>query len=187
MSAGEVLELLATAQAWAVEGAAHGEHHVPSITEVIFPALNFLIYAFIIVKYGLPLVRSFLKTRREEVVSTIAQASAKMQAAEVLVSGYKAKLAGLDKEVQSMHASLRDEGDREKAKLLSEAQVLAAKIKEDARFLADQEVKMARQQVREEMANQAESRARELVQRNLSAADQGRLVEDFIQSIGQTR
>ena len=187
MSAADIVGLFTTAQAWAAEAAGHGEHHVPSITEVILPALNFLIYAFIIVKYALPLVRSFLNTRREAVVSAIAQASAKKQAAEALVGGYKAKLAGLDKEVQSMHASLCDEGEREKAKLLSEAQSSAAKIKVDARFLADQEVKMARQKVREEMANQAEASARELVERNLSAADQGRLVEDFIQTIGQAR
>jgi F0F1-type ATP synthase membrane subunit b/b' len=62
---------------------------------------------------------------------------------------------------------------------------LAAKIKEDARFLADQEVRVARQKMREEMASQAEARARELVQHHLSSADQGRLVGDFIQSIGQ--
>ena len=187
MSAADILALFTTAQAWAAQAAGHGEHHAPSITEVILPAVNFLIYAFIIVKFVLPVVRSFLKTRREEIVTTIAQASAKKQAAEALVGGYKAKLAGLDKEAQSMHASLRDEGEREKAKLLSEAQSLAAKIKVDARFLADQEVKVARQKVREEMANQAEASARELVERNLSAADQGRLVEDFIESIGQTR
>jgi F0F1-type ATP synthase membrane subunit b/b' len=64
---------------------------------------------------------------------------------------------------------------------------MAVKIKEDADFLADQEVKIARQRIREEMANQAEATARELVRRNLSAADQSRLVQDFIQSIGQTR
>ena len=58
------------------------------------------------------------------------------------------------------------------------------KIKEDANFLADQEVKMARQKMREEMANQAATTARELVQRNISGADQSRLVAEFIQTIG---
>jgi F0F1-type ATP synthase membrane subunit b/b' len=61
---------------------------------------------------------------------------------------------------------------------------MALKIKEDANFLADQEVKIARQKMREEMANQAERAARELVQRNLSGADQSRLAAEFIQTIG---
>jgi len=37
------------------------------------------------------------------------------------------------------------------------------------------------------MASQAEASAREMVQRHLSPADQSRLVEDFIESIGQVR
>ena len=180
----DILDLLTPAQAWAAGGA---EHHGPSINDIWFPLGNFLIYAFILVKFALPLVRDFLKTRRDEVVSTIAQAAAKKQSAQTLVSDYKVKVAGLDKEIESMRAALRDEGEREKARLVSEAAALAVKLKEDAQFLADQEVKIARQQVRQEMANQAEAAARALVQRHLSAADQNRLAEEFIQSIGQTR
>jgi F-type H+-transporting ATPase subunit b len=181
-----VVEFFFTAQAWA-STAAEAEHHAPSITDVGWPLANFIIYAFIIVKFAFPLARDFIKTRREEVLSTITQASGRKRAAEALVSEYKTKLAGLDKEIQSIRVSLRDEGEREKSKLLSEAHALAVRIKEDARFLADQEVKVARQKLREEMANQAEATARELVQRNLSGADQSRLMQDFIQSIGQPR
>ncbi|HWH77109.1 MAG TPA: ATP synthase F0 subunit B [Candidatus Binatus sp.] len=188
MNAARLLELLVTAQVWAGEAAEHGaEHHAPSINDIWFPLGNFLIYLFIIVKFALPPVRDFLKSRREEVVSTIALASAKKQAAEAIVNDYKAKLAGLDREIQSLQAALRDEGEREKAKLLSDAQTTAVKIKEDAQFLADQEVKIARQQVRQDLADQAEAAARELVQRNLSVADQGRLADEFLQNIGQTR
>lgn len=179
-----LLELFTTAQAWAAGGA---EHHAPPISDVIFPALNFLIYAFIIVKFAFPLVRSFLQSRREEVIQVIAQASAKKQQAEALVREYKTKVAGLDKEVQSILASWREDAEREKAKLLSEAQSLALKLKEDAQFLGEQEVKIARQQIRDEMANQAEAMAEELVRRHFTPADQSRLAAEFIQDIGQTR
>lgn len=180
----DFLGIFTTAQAWA---AGEAGHHAPSITDVIFPALNFLIYAFIIVKFALPAVRSFLKSRREEVIATISQASAKKAAAQGLVDEYRNKLASLDQQVQSLQATLRDEGDRDKAKLLGDANAMAAKIKDDARILADQEIKMARQKIREEMAIQAEATARALLQRNLSADDQNRLADEFIQSIGQTR
>ncbi len=188
MSVAKLLELFVTAQVWAGEAAEHGaEHHAPSINDLWFPLGNFLIYAFILVKFALPLVRDFLKTRRDEVVSTIAQAAAKKQAAQALVSDYKTKVAGLDKEIQNMQAALRDEGEREKSRLVSEAEALAVKIKQDSLFLAEQEVKIARQQLRQEMANQAEATARRLVERNLSVADQNRLAQEFIQNIGQTR
>jgi F-type H+-transporting ATPase subunit b len=146
-----------------------------------------VIYAGILIKFALPVVRDFLKTRREEVMATIAQAAAKKQAAEALVSDYKTKVAGLDKEISAMGAALNEEGEREKARLVREAEALAIKIKEDAIFLSEQEVKIARQQLRQEMANQAESAARGLVERNLTAADQNRLAEEFLGNIGQTR
>jgi F-type H+-transporting ATPase subunit b len=182
----ELLEVFSTAQAWA-STATGAEHHAPSIGDVWWPFWNFVIYAIIIAKFAVPRAREFLKTRREEVVSAISQATATKQTAEARVSEYKAKLAGLDKEIQSIHATLRDEAEREKSKLIREAQAMAVKIKEDANFLADQEVKIARQRIREELANQAEATARELVRRNLSPADQSRLVQEFIQNIGQTR
>ena len=183
-----IVDYFTTAQLWASQAASHGaEHQAPSIHDIWWPLGNFIIYAFILVKFALPLVRDFLKTRQEEVVSTIARASAKKSAAEALVSEYKAKIAGLDQQIATMQAALRDDGEREKVRLVDEAQSLALKIKEDAQFLADQEVKIARQQLRQEMANQAEAAARALVERNLSAADHHRLAQEFIDSIGQTR
>jgi F-type H+-transporting ATPase subunit b len=180
-----IYDVFFVAQAWASSAA--GEHHGPSIHEIWFPLGNFLIYAFIIIRFGLPAVRSFLRSRRQEVVATLEQAAAKKQQAEAFVGEYRARLAGVDNEVATILVSLREDGELLKNRLLEEAKVMAAKITEDARFLADQEFNMARQQLREEMAAQAEAAARELAQRQLSAADKGRLVEGFIQNIGQTR
>ncbi len=180
-----IYDLFFSAPAWA--SAAAGEYHGPSIHEIWFPLGNFLIYAFIIVRFGLPAVRNFLQSRRQEVVVTLEQASAKKQQAEAFVKEYRTRLAGLDKEAAVILASLRQDGELLKSKLLEEAKLSAAKINEDARFLADQEFNMARQQLREEMAARAEAAAREMARRQLSAPDQDRLVQNFIQNIEQAR
>ena len=178
-------EFFFAAPAWASSAAA--EHPGPSIHEIWFPLANFLIFAFLIVRYGLPPVRSFLRSRRQEVVATIEEAAAKKQQAETFVKDYRARLARLETEAAAIHASLREDGQTLKKQLLAEAETLAGKIKEDARFLADQEFNTARQKLREEMAERAEAAARALAQRHISAADQGRLLDDFIQNIGQAR
>ena len=157
-----LLDLFFATQALASE-AGHGGHHVPTIGEVWWPFWNFVIYVFVIVKFAVPLVRSYLASRRDDVLATIEQASAKKQQAEALVTEYRQKLAGLDGEIQSIHNALRDEGDRDKAKLLAEAETMAAKIKDDAQFLSQQEIRMAQQQIRREMADQAEAAARDLI------------------------
>ncbi len=178
------LDLFFAANAWAAAG---GEHHTPTIDEVIFPAINFILYAGLLYFFALPAVRSFLRSRREEVVATMEQASSKKRQAEALVGEYRTKLAGVDQEVRSIHRSFQVEAETERNRLLGEAQALAAKIREDARFLAAQETKAAQQMVREEMAVRAEAAARELVQKHISAEDQGRLAQDFLQGIGAAR
>ncbi len=178
-------EILTVAQAWA--SVAEAEQHALSINQIWFPLGNFLIFAWIIKRFALPLARDFLRSRREEVVSSIQEAAESKRRAEAIVQDYKARLARLNQDVQSIQASLRAEGERQSARLLQEAEGLARKIKEDARFLADQEVKIARQKIREEIAMQAEATARELIERNFTPTDQSRLTEEFIGGIGQTR
>lgn len=173
------------AEAWAASAGA--EAHAPSINEIWFPLVNFLIFAFLIKIYALPLVRSYLMSRRGEVLAAIKAAAANKERAEALVQDYKARLARLNEESTSIQEALRAEAEREKAKLLKEADALVAKIRSDARFLSEQEVKVARHQMRQDMAETAKAKAVELVRRHISAADQTRLVDDFIQNIGQAR
>jgi F-type H+-transporting ATPase subunit b len=178
-------EFFTVAQAWAA--AAEAEHHAPSINQIWFPLANFLIFAWILKRFALPLVRDFLRSRREEVLTTVKAAAESKRRAEAIVQDYKTRLNRLDQEAKEIEASLRAEGERQKTKLLDEAQALAKKILEDARFLAEQEVKIARQKIREELANLTEASARELVQRHMTPADQGRLAEEFLREIGQSR
>jgi F-type H+-transporting ATPase subunit b len=171
-------------EAWAAGGA---EHHAPEISGIIFPLLNFLIYAGIIYYFAVPLIRSFLKTRHDEVLATVTEAAARKRNAEALVSDYRSRLAKLNQEIESIQASLKAEGERDKARLLREAEALAAKIKSDAQLLAEQEVKAAKHQVFLELAERAKASATDLMRRHLSQADQGRLVEEFINDLGQVR
>jgi len=179
-----LFDIFMASPAWA---AAEAEHHALSISDLWFPLANFLIFAYIIVRYAVPPVRGFLQSRHAEVLAAVNQAATKKQQAEAVVQDYQARLARLEQEVRTIHATFNEEGEREKSRLVKDAEALAAKIQQDALLLADQEVKVARQKLREEMANEAAAEARALIARNLSAADQGRLVEDFIRGVGQAR
>ena len=172
------------AEAWAAAGV---EHHTPEIFGIIFPLLNFLIYAGIIYYFAVPLIRSFLKSRHDEVLATVTEAAARKQNADALVGDYRSRLAKLNQEIDSIQASLKAEGERDKVRLLREAEGLAAKIKSDAQLLAEQEVKAAKHQVFRELAERAKASATELIRRHLSHADQDRLVEEFIEDLGQVR
>jgi len=109
------------------------------------------------------------------------------QRAEALVRDYKGRLQRLDQETRQIRDALKAEGEREKTRLLVEAEEAAARINADTDFLADQETKLARQELRREIARAAQASAGKLVQDNLTAADRRRMVEEFLSEVGGAR
>ncbi len=166
--------------AWA---ASAGGAHAPSITELLFPLINFLIFAWLVQRYGLPLIRQHLQQRREGLVEAVGKAQQAKGEAEGYVRKYRELLEVIDEECERIREGLRADGERERARIVAEAEESAAKLKADADFLAEQEVKMARQQIRGEMALLAEAAAERVIQQHMAAADQDRMVESFSQQI----
>ena len=171
---------------WAMPAAA-AEEHAASVTELVFPLINFLIFLYLIKRFGLPLVVGYLKSRREGIAQSIRDADEAKQRADALARDYKNRLARLAEETRAIRESLRADGEREKAKLLAEAREIAARIKTDADLLAEQEVRLARQALRHEIVDAARESAEKIIQQNLTAADQKRMVAEFLTEVGAAR
>ena len=171
---------------WAAPAAA-AEEHAPSISQLLFPLINFLLFVYLLKRYALPLAKEHLKSRREQVIAALKESSESKQRAEALVRDYKGRLQRLDQEAREMRDALKAEGEREKARLLAAAAESAARIKADADFLAEQETKLARQELRREIARAAQGSAGKIVQDNLNAADRKRMVEEFLSEVGGAR
>ncbi|MFQ5904614.1 MAG: F0F1 ATP synthase subunit B [Candidatus Binatia bacterium] len=163
------------------------EGHTASATQVIFPLINFLIFLYLVKRFLFPFIREHLRSRREEILAALKEADEGRERAEALGRDYRGRLERLDEETKEIREALRTEGERERAKLLAEAEDFATKIKADADFIAEQEVKMARGQVREEMARIAQAAAERVVQSHLTSAGQRRLVEEFVHEVEQVR
>ena len=166
--------------AWAATAAGT---HTPSITELLFPLINFLIFAYLVKRFGLPLVKKHLEQRREGLIGAVVTAQEAKGEAERYVRKYRELLEVLDNECERIREGLRAEGERERRRIVAEAEESAAKLKADADFLAEQEVKMARQQIGGEMALLAEAAAERVILQHLAAADQDRMVESFSRQI----
>ena len=167
--------------------AAAAEEHGPAIGQLLFPLINFLIFVYLLKRYALPLVRDYLKSRREQVIAALKESSELKQRAEASVRDYKGRLQRLDQESREIRDALKAEGESEKTRLLAEAEESAVRIKADTDFLAEQETKLARQLLRREIARAAQASAGKIVQANLTAADRKRMVEEFLGEVGGTR
>lgn len=170
------LACLTVSTAWAATG---DGAHASSIADLLFPLINFLIFAYLVKRFGLPPLRQHLKQRREALVEAVATAHQAREDAAGHVRKYRELLNVLDGECARIRDGLRAEGERERARIAAEAEESAAKLKADADFLAEQEVKMARQQIRGEIASLAQEAAARVIRQHLAAPDQDRMVEDF--------
>lgn len=176
------LEAVFFAQAWAAPSTG-AEAHGASWTQVFFPVINFLIFLYLVKRFLLPVIKDHLRSRRDEIVAALKEADEARRRAEAMVRDYRGRVARIEDEKRKIREELRTDGEREKVKLLRETTELASRIKADAGFLAEQEVKLARQRVREEIARQAEVAAAQVIERHLTSSDQKRLVEEFLSGV----
>jgi F-type H+-transporting ATPase subunit b len=171
---------------WAAP-AVEAEEHAASVGELIFPLVNFLIFLYLIKRFVFPLARDYFRSRREGIAQSIREADEAKQRADALLRDYKNRLAKLTEEIRSIREALRAEGEREKAKLLAEAKEIAERIKADTDFLADQEVRLARQTLRREIVDAARASAEKLIQQTFTIEDQKRMVSEFLSEVGAAR
>lgn len=171
---------------WAASGAVE-EGHGASLFQLIYPLINFLIFAYLLKRFLFPIIRDYLRERRDKIASAVKGAEEDRARAEAMVREYQDRLARLETEAKEIRESLRQEGERGRARLFAEAQELAARIKADANFLAEQEIKEARHQIRAELALMAQQKATDVLGQHLTTADQKRLVEEFTQGLREVR
>ena len=99
-------ELLFQAQAWAASGA-EGEGHAASVTQLIFPLINFLIFLYLLKRYLLPFAKDYLRSRRAGIAAAVKEAEEAKQRAEALLRDYRSRIVRLDDETREIREALR--------------------------------------------------------------------------------
>ena len=163
---------------WAAEEG-HGEH-VPSISDLVFPVINFLLFVFILYRYVIPTVRDALRQRREKITLALEEAKRAKEEAERLRKDYELKLAGLAAEQEKIQEQALEAAERERRRIVEEARQMAERVKSEVQLIAQREVEEARRTLRQEAANQAVRMATELIQSRLTQTDHRRFVQDLV-------
>jgi F-type H+-transporting ATPase subunit b len=145
-----------------------------------FKVLNFLVLMAILIKLLSKPLGNFLKNRQAKVRQALEDAEKARAEAEKKIREYEKRLAHIDEEIQEVHRALREEGEKEKARIVSEAERMAENIKNQARATAEQEIRRAQSILREDMTDLAVKIAEEILKKGMSRSDQKRLLEDYI-------
>ncbi|MGE0681841.1 MAG: hypothetical protein AB7P69_13205 [Candidatus Binatia bacterium] len=169
---------------WAVEEG-HGDHVEGGspLATLVFSAINFLLFIFVLRRYALPAVRESLKNRRATIEQALNEGKKAKEEAETLRLEYEQKLAGLAAEQEQLRQQVLADAEREKERILEEARKMADRARAEAQQIAQREVEEARRILRQEVANQAIRLATELVRSRLTPSGQSQLVQDLVREV----
>ena len=123
--------------------------------------------------------------RREAIEKSLEEARRAQAEAEAKFAEYEAKLAAANQEIEELTAAIRREGELERSTIIENARQMAAKIEQDADRNANLAVAKARAELRQEAAQPAVTLAKDLLEKNFTADDQKRLVDEYIEKVGE--
>jgi len=164
------------------------EHHADSgvlLKDFLWRCLNFAVTVGILAYFVTKPIRKGLAGRTEGIAATLANAEKTKREAEAKFAEYDRKLAKAAEEIETIYQDIRREGELERERIVANAKQMAAKIQQDAENSASLEVSKARTALRQEAARMAIEIAEELLKKGFTAEDQSRLVDEYMQKVGE--
>jgi F-type H+-transporting ATPase subunit b len=128
-------------------------------------------------------VKGMLKSRQADIEKALKEAVTAKELAEKKFSEYADKLAKANEEIEAISIAIREEGAKEKARIIAEAQSTAEKIKAQARQSADQEIAKARAELRAEAAHLSVQLAEQTLREKINKNDQDKLVGEYLSKV----
>jgi len=168
---------------------AHGEHHAPSIATLLFPAINFTIFAFILWRYAWPAIRSTLADRRTRVEREMAEGETAHREASRALDEIRELRARTSEDAAALLADVRKEAETQRRALIDAARKTAERIERDAGILGAHEGQRAAHALRADIAGRIVDEAAGLVRERFGETEQRRAVADFLGgvSVGDSR
>jgi F-type H+-transporting ATPase subunit b len=176
----------------AAEAAAgHGDAHAvvdslspAKLKDLGFRVMNFIVLLIILVKFGAKPIANGLGARRKQIREEIEDLEAKKVDAEQAYKEFSAKLEGVEKEVGTIVEKAVAQAEIEKARIIEAAEKSADDIKRSAEMAIANEVTAAKRMLKVEVTEQAAVMAEELIIKNLTADDQVKIIEDYLDKVG---
>ena len=161
------------------------EHEVvPTIGQLFWPLLNFILFVWLLVHFLREPVREHFRSRGERLRDALAAGSRAREAAEALRADIARDVTNLPVLREQLRKDLRATAERERDTLVALGRQAAERIRADARLLADHELSAARDALRADVIDEAVRQATALVRKGLGPDDQERFVREFVAAAG---
>ena len=145
---------------------------------------NLFIQLFLAKKFFLDKVKAILDQRREAADREIVDAKNAREEAMTIKATYEENMRQAKAEATALLASAQKTASVRSEEIINQAQAPAAQIKEKAAADTAQEKKKAINDAKDEISGISMAIAEKVVERQLNAADQQKLIAQFIDELG---
>jgi F-type H+-transporting ATPase subunit b len=108
---------------------------------------------------------------------------AKKQEAEKVLAQYNERLSLLDQEAEKIKSSYIEQGKEAQARILEQAKASVAKLEANAHRQIETAFERARAELQGVILEKAIEKAEAKIRENISAEDQDRLVDDYLEKV----
>jgi len=176
--------LLVPALALADEhGGGHGEHAGWDVNALIASFVNFFVLISLFIYLFRDGLNSYLKSRRAAIEGELSEAARLRAEAETKHKEYTARLATLDQELEQIKRDMIAAGQKERDRIVAEAEEKAARMRKEAQFIVEQQVKQLRDDLTREAAEAAIGAAEALLTKSTTSFDQQRLAQEYLSAL----
>jgi F-type H+-transporting ATPase subunit b len=145
--------------------------------------INFGILVLIVNRYGKKALADALVKRKENITREIDEATRLRKAAEKRLAQYETKLEKISDELERVRREFREQGERDKERIIQEAKERRERMRRDTEIVLAQEAKQMQKELLAEVVAQATRVATEILSKNTTLGDHDRFAEAFLSQL----
>jgi F-type H+-transporting ATPase subunit b len=147
---------------------------------LFFPILNFVLLIAVLIYFVRQPAQAYFSDRRDRIADELRTAAQLKKDAEERYAKWQRRLADLETELESIRETSLERAATEREHILADARATADRIRRDASTAIEQELRRARNRLREEASDLAVELAEGILREQVTTTDRDRLLDEFI-------
>ncbi|MDX8363698.1 F0F1 ATP synthase subunit B [Cytobacillus sp. IB215665] len=168
-------------------GAEGGETPLFNGGDILAQLVIFLILLLLLKKFAWGPLMGIMKQREDHIANEITTAEQSSKEAQKLLEEQRQLLKDARKEAQELIEGAKKIGEEQKNDIVNAARIEAERVKESATQAIEQEKEQAIAALREQVASLSVLIASKVIEKELNEQDQEKLINDYIQEVGEGR
>lgn len=151
------------------------------IGDLVKTGANLILLLGVIAYFARKPIAQYFAQRRSGIEGALTSAAEGLHEAEATYAKWQRRLVDLEAELEEIRATSRHRAESERERILDDARKTAERIRRDATAAVDQELRRARETLREEATQLAIEIATERLESEVNEGDRDRLLDEFIE------